>query len=185
MQRIYDICERESYPLPTVYQGNYNPVARHIEADLFPLLRRLNIAFNAYSPLAGGFLVKDASLVTGQGQGRWAADNQIGQIYRSMYGKPALLEALREWDAIAREAGVSRSALAYRWVLYHSALKGEFGDGCIVGSTKTAQLEETVRDVRDGPLPAGAVERIERIWKAVEHQAPVDNYNSYVVKLNL
>ena len=103
-------------------------------------------------------------------------------MYRTLYGKPALLEALKEWDAIAKEAGVSRSALAYRWVLYHSALKGSLGDGCIIGATKTQQLEETLRDIKEGPLPTTAVERIEGVWGSVRQEAPVDNYISYLGK---
>lgn len=99
-----------------------------------------------------------------------------------MYGKPALIEALKDWEAIAHDAGVSKAALAYRWVLYHSALKGEFGDGCIIGATQTEQLEETMRDVREGPLAKETIERIEGIWKGVEHEAPLDNYNSYLGK---
>jgi aflatoxin B1 aldehyde reductase len=182
VQKVYDICKANSYLLPTVYQGNYNPVARLTEAELFPLLRKLKISFNAYSPLAGGFLVKDASLFTSQGSGRWDKDNMIGQIYRTLYGKPALLEALKDWEAIARDAGVSKASLAYRWVLYHSALKGEFGDGCIIGATQTEQLEETLQDVKEGPLLKETVERIEGIWEKVEHEAPLDNYNSYMKK---
>lgn len=136
--------------------------------------------FYAYSPLAGGFLVKDAALFSSRGAGRWAKDNPLGQIYRSLYGKPALLGVLEEWGAIAQEAGASRAALAYRWVLYHSALKGALGDGCIIGATRTGQLEETLHDIKDGPLPEGTVERIEKIWESVKHEAPVDNYHSYV-----
>jgi aflatoxin B1 aldehyde reductase len=185
VEKVYNICKENSYPLPTIYQGNYNPVARHIESDLFPLLRKLKIAFYAYSPLAGGFLVKDASLFTSQGSGRWGKDNPLGLMYRTLYGKPALLQALKEWDAIAKEAGVSKAALAYRWVLYHSALKGELGDGCIIGASRTEQLQETLQDVKEGPLPKGAVERIEGIWGRVENEAPVDNYNSFIGKVKM
>lgn len=97
-----------------------------------------------------------------------------------MYGKPSLIAALKEWDAIATEAGVSKASLAYRWVLWHSSLKGEMGDGCIIGATRTEQLEETLHDIKEGPLPKGAVEKIEKIWENVRHEAPVDNYSSYL-----
>lgn len=60
VQKAYDICKQNGYVLPTVFQGNYNPVARRQETELFPTLRKLNIAFYAYSPLAGGFLTKTA-----------------------------------------------------------------------------------------------------------------------------
>ena len=116
-----------------MFQGNYNPVARHYESTLFPLLRDLNIAFYAYSPLAGGFLVKDGqTLKTGSGQGRWDPTSRSGKVYNERYVKPSLLEALSEWEAIANEARVSKAALAYRWVTYNSKLSAEHGDGIIV-----------------------------------------------------
>ena len=119
--------------LPTVFQGNYNPVARHYDTTLFPLLRELNIAFYAYSPLAGGFLVKDPSILrAGSGQGRWDAKTPLGKVYNDIYTKPSLLEALSEWEAIANEARVSKAVLAYRWVMYNSKLSAECGDGIVV-----------------------------------------------------
>ena len=54
VERIYKHCKEHNYVLPTVYQGNYSPVARKQEQLLFPTLRKYNIAFYAYSPLAGG-----------------------------------------------------------------------------------------------------------------------------------
>ena len=133
MRRVYDYAASKGYVLPTVFQGNYNPVARHYDTTLFPLLRELNIAFYAYSPLTGGFLVKDAhTLESGGVQGRWNPSSGVGKVYNGSYTKPSLLEALSEWEAIANEARVSKAALAYRWVMYNSKLNAEHGDGIIV-----------------------------------------------------
>ena len=133
VRRVYDYAKSKGYVLPTVFQGNYNPVARHHEKTLFPLLRELEIAFYAYSPLAGGFLVKDAhTLKTGSVQGRWDPGTPLGKAYNDIYTKPSLLEALSEWEAIANEARVSKAVLAYRWVMYNSKLSVEHGDGIIV-----------------------------------------------------
>jgi aryl-alcohol dehydrogenase-like predicted oxidoreductase len=60
VREVYDFAKSKGYVLPTVYQGNYNPVARHYDFTLFPLLRELEIAFYACSPLAGKFSVKGA-----------------------------------------------------------------------------------------------------------------------------
>lgn len=98
-----------------------------------------------------------------------------------MYCKPSMIAALKEWEAIAAEAGVSKAALAYRWVLYHTELKGELGDGCIIGATTTEQLEETLKDIKEGPLPMEAVDKIEGIWERVKAEAPLDNYHSYTL----
>lgn len=133
MRRVYDYAKSKGYVLPTVFQGNYNPVARRYDTTLFPLLRELNIAFYAYSPLAGGFLVKDREMLsTGAGTGRWDANSRIGKMYNARYTKPSLLEALSEWEAIANEARVSKAALAYRWVMHNSQLSAKHGDGIIV-----------------------------------------------------
>ena len=43
VQKIHDICKREGYPLPTVYQGDYSAIARKQEEELLPLLRKLGI----------------------------------------------------------------------------------------------------------------------------------------------
>ena len=67
VQEVYDVAKAKGYVLPTVYQGMYSPVNRKTE-ELLPLLRRLGISFNAYSPLAGGFLTKTRGYVQ-QGKG--------------------------------------------------------------------------------------------------------------------
>lgn len=53
---IYYFMKERGWITPTVYQGMYNGITRAVEADLFPALMRLNIAFYAYNPLAGGML---------------------------------------------------------------------------------------------------------------------------------
>jgi aflatoxin B1 aldehyde reductase len=58
VQTVYDICKKEGYVLPTVYQGGFNPISRGAEEGLFPTLRKLGIAFYAFSPLGGGYFSK-------------------------------------------------------------------------------------------------------------------------------
>ena len=94
-----------------------------------------------------------------------------------MYAKPAYLEALSEWEAVAKDAGCSKADLAYRWVTYNSPLKPENGDGIIVGASNLEQLKQTMEGLKAGPLPEEAVKRIDHLWKTIEHEAPLDNYN--------
>jgi aflatoxin B1 aldehyde reductase len=180
VQKIYDIQSAAGSVLPSVFQGNYNAVSRHIEKDLFPLLHKLKISFYAYSPIAGGFLVKNsAQLRAKDDPGRFGPNARTGDMYTSMYGKESLFQAVDEWGQIATDAGISKAALAYRWITFHSALKGENGDAVIVGASKSAQLEETLTAVEQGPLPESIAERASAIWEKVEHEAPLDNYNSF------
>jgi len=180
VQKIYDIQLANGAVLPTVYQGNYNAVARHIEDDLFPLLRKLKIAFYAYSPIAGGFLVKTSdALRSGNVEGRFAKNSPIGSIYTSLYLKESLYKALDEWQVIAKDAGISKVSLAYRWVAYHSALKPSLGDAIILGASKVAQLQESLKAIEDGPLDAKTAKRVDALWDQVKDEAPIDNYNSF------
>jgi aflatoxin B1 aldehyde reductase len=75
--------------------------------------------------------------------------------------------------------------LAYRWVTYHSILKEEYGDGVVFGASSEKQLEETLKAIDDGPLGKETVERVEGIWKMVEKEAPMDNYQDFVVKIGV
>lgn len=184
VQKIYDIQSAAKSVLPSVFQGNYNAVSRQVETDLFPLLRKLKISFFAYSPIAGGFLVKTSdSIRKKEATGRFGPDSRIGNMYIDMYGKDSLLDALDEWEHIAKDAGISKAELAYRWIAWHSALKREEGDAIIFGASKTEQVEGTLAAIEAGPLDAKSVQRIEDIWKKVEKDAPRDNWNSYMANI--
>ncbi|KAF1973654.1 aflatoxin B1 aldehyde reductase member 2 [Bimuria novae-zelandiae CBS 107.79] len=173
VQEAYDVAEEHGYVKPSVYQGNYSPVARHLETMLFPTLRKLNMAFYAYSPLAGGFLTKTPEDLDA-GKGRFDP-KVLGGMYKNMYDKPTLREALGEWNAIAEKEGISKAELAYRWVGYNSALKAELGDAVIFGASKIGQIEPTANGLKKGDVSKEAAERIEKIWESVKAEAPVDN----------
>ena len=79
IERIYTLCKEKGYLLPTVYQGNYSPVARKQETILFPTLRKLNMSFYAYSPIAGGFLAKSKQYILDK-KGRFDPDTPIGAM---------------------------------------------------------------------------------------------------------
>lgn len=48
VQKIIDICEEKGYIKPSVYEGHYNPLVRGGEKELFPILRKHNMAFFVY-----------------------------------------------------------------------------------------------------------------------------------------
>ena len=133
------------------------------------------MAFYAYSPLAGGLLTKTAQQIK-DGAGRFD-EKTLGGMYRSMYMKPAYLEALSKWEAIANEEGCSRAELAYRWVTYNSPLKKEQGDAIVVGASTVEQLEQTLKGIQHGPLSRKACEGIDMVWEEIKHEAPLDNFS--------
>ncbi|KAH6675934.1 aldehyde reductase [Halenospora varia] len=131
VQQVYDVCKAKGLVLPTVYQGLYNPVNRKTEEELLPLLCTLEISFNAYSPLAGGFLTTTREDVV-NGEGRFSKDQYRG-LYAKMYSNEPFLEAHDEWGRIANKESVTRLELVYRWMCYYSSLKGRLGDGILLG----------------------------------------------------
>jgi aflatoxin B1 aldehyde reductase len=176
VREVYDVCKAKGYVLPSIYQGLYSPVNRKQEQLLFPLLRTLNIAFYAYSPIAGGFLTKTRSYVE-NGEGRFNKERFFG-MYGKLYTSPSYLEALDEWGYIASEEGVTKAALAYRWVNYHSHLKAELGDGVIIGASSLKQLEQTLEALEAGPLSDTAIKGIDGIWEKVKPDALLDNFQA-------
>ncbi|TLD33448.1 hypothetical protein PspLS_01552 [Pyricularia sp. CBS 133598] len=172
IDEIVQVAKENNFVVPSVYQGNYSAVARHIESDVFPTLRKHNMAFYAYSPSAGGFLMRPKESLL---EGRFGKDDQGGQMYNALYNKPSLVAALDTWGQIAEDEGVQRGELAYRWVVYHSQLRGELGDALILGASKPSQLEGSVEWVKKGPLSDGAAKKINALWDDVKAEAPVHN----------
>jgi aflatoxin B1 aldehyde reductase len=50
---------------------------------------------------------------------------------------------------------------ALRWLVHHSCLRGEVGDGVILGASSPAQLTHNLAAVAEGPLPATVVSAID------------------------
>ena len=98
------ICKDESYPLPEVYQGLYNPINRRVEKELLPVLRSNGIAFVAYNPLAGGMLTGKHSREDGEvPKGRFHKNKN----YSDRFYKPDVFDALDKINAACNKADIS------------------------------------------------------------------------------
>ncbi|KAL2851051.1 NADP-dependent oxidoreductase domain-containing protein [Aspergillus pseudoustus] len=177
VEDVIRVAKEKNWVLPSVFQGNYSAVARHAETELFPILRQYGIQFYAYSPIAGGFLTKTVDQLLQGAQGRWDPSTFLGALYHRLYNKPSMLEGLKLWESISNDTGIPKVELAYRWVVYNSGLKREHGDKVVFGSRNLQQLEETLAAINKGPLGSDVVERIEEMWRLVEKDSPLDNFN--------
>ncbi|KAF4995352.1 hypothetical protein FDECE_12844 [Fusarium decemcellulare] len=173
IEEIIQVAKDNGFVVPSVYQGNYSAVARRADDEIFPTLRRHSIPFYAYSPIAGGFLSKSKAALT---EGRFSKDNPFANIYHGMYNRPSLVAALDVWEQISDDEAVTKAELAYRWIVYHSNLRGDLGDAVIVGAKKEQQLRETVEVIKKGPLSEGAVKRIDEMWESVKEEAALNNF---------
>jgi aflatoxin B1 aldehyde reductase len=181
VEEAYAICKEHGYVLPTVYEGNYSAVARKADTLLLPTLRRLGIAFYAYSPMAGGLLTKTPAQLgeRGPGAGRFAGEGFGATMYNALYNKPSYISALDHWAEAAKSVGVTKAELAYRWVVCDSPLSAAHGDAILFGGSTTAQVAEVLAWLKKGSLGADARAKIDEIWQMVEADAPMDNYQSF------
>lgn len=162
IQEWLDIAEKENLVKPTVYQGQYNLLCRAYEDDLFPLLRKNNISFNAYSPLAGGFLLGNFTAEGVVGGSRFSNPGP----FKDWYDKPSMHEAIKHLRAISEKTGLGMDELSIRWLAYHSALQDQ--DGIILGASKVGQITKNVEQIKKGPLDDKVAKELSDLWESVK-----------------
>jgi aflatoxin B1 aldehyde reductase len=161
VRAVLGICSKNGWVPPTVYEGLYNAVSRRAEDELLPDLADIGMRFHAYNPLAGGAFAPGFGSGKVEPGSRWDPNLPQGQLYRSRYLNPAYLAALGAMHEACAQAGVSPISAALRWLVHHSLLRGEAGDGVILGASSPAQLTQNLAAVAEGPLPATVVSAVD------------------------
>ncbi|KAL2015846.1 hypothetical protein VTK56DRAFT_4693 [Thermocarpiscus australiensis] len=164
LAEFLEICNKNGYVKPSIYQGQYNLIRRKAETTLFPILRKHGMTFNAYSPLGGGFLT--GRLTAGETEGtRFAEGNAIGQFLKAQYDKKEMHDAINHLSETIGSLNISKAEASLRWICYHSALGPD--DGIILGASKLSQLAENVEAISRGPLPGSVVSAMDKIWRTI------------------
>jgi len=165
--RLVQLCQSNGWVQPAVFQGLYNPLNRRVEEQLLPVLRKHNIAFIAFNPLAAGLLTgkhtKDGEVPPGRFK-----DN--GNYLPRFYTDPNFqaLDLIREACAAH---GVSLVEATYAWLMHHSVLSGS-EDGILLGASSMAQLEENMSACQGSkPLHADVVTAFEKAWAITAPEA--------------
>ncbi|PVH95863.1 Aldo/keto reductase [Periconia macrospinosa] len=166
---ICEICLKNNYPLPSVYQGLYNALHRTVEHELLPCLRKYNIAFYAFNPLAGGYLTdryaRDTTAANIEPGSRFDATNIQGKMYRMRYWNDAFFDALDVVRPAVKAKGLRESEAALRWIVNHSMLKREYGDKVIIGASSGKQLEMNLADLEGAELDGEVLEALDKGWE--------------------
>lgn len=166
---IWHLCKKCGCPKPSVYQGLYNGLSRMAEKELFPALRKLNMRFYAFNPLAGGLLSgKYSNFSDNPSPGRFT----FRPNYLNRYWKKSFFEAVNVLSIKCRETEIKLLEAAFRWLAFHSALNQNEGDGIIIGASKINQLEQNIAAVRKGPLPESVVNAFANAWEAAKPNCP-------------
>lgn len=162
VQEIYDICKKEGYPPPTVYQGGYNPIYRMPETVLLPTLRKLGIAYYIFSPLGGGILAKPIEEVMKPKAGTRFHEMTV---FGDLYLREPTIEALKKMSSLCDDNKISMMEATMRWLMHHSPLEEQ--DAIVLGASSKEQIDATLSACEQGPLPKSMVDGWEEVWKSI------------------
>lgn len=167
--QINELCIKNGWVQPSVYQGLYNAIHRSVEPELFPCLRHYGMAFYNYNPLAGGYLTdryhreqQNESIEKGS---RFDPNTWQGKSYRGRYWNDAMFDALEILRPVAKKHGLTEAECALRWMIHHSLLNRAHGDAVIIGASSTKHLEQNLVDLEKGPLPEEVVKAFDAGWE--------------------
>jgi aryl-alcohol dehydrogenase-like predicted oxidoreductase len=99
---------------PQVIQNSYSLLARRDERDVLPLCAQRGVAYQAFSPLAGGWLT--GKYRRGEDYPAGSRMTQRPEPYLRLLADRTF-DALAELDTIARRLHISMAGLALAWLL--------------------------------------------------------------------
>ena len=162
---VVETCRHNGWMQPVVYQGLYNALTRDVEPELFPCLRNYGISFYAYNPLAGGLLTgKYQSIDDMPDSGRFAERNG----YEERYWKKDYFDVLQQLTKTCGELGLTPTQAAMRWLVNHSLLDAEQGDGIILGATRIEHLTDNMAACDQVPLDQSILDIFDQGWEVIK-----------------
>lgn len=165
LERILRLCEEKDLQKPICYQGEYNLITRGMETRLLHILRSNGMTFNAFRPLAAGFLTGKS--VNNEHEGtRFGDDNPLGKFAQKLFGAEDLHSAMKKFTEETKSYNQTPIEVAIRWIMYHSALGDK--DAVIIGASRAEQVRETVDIINKGPLPEELLKATDDLWNAVK-----------------
>ena len=136
---------------PVTEQPQYSLLYRErVEDEILPVTEPKGMGLVVWSPLAMGMLTGKYDDGVPEGS-RFAANDG----FRERFFTDANVARVKALEPIAHDLGITRAQLALAWVLRQSGVSS-----VITGTTKVAQIEETVA-AADVVLDDAAIERIE------------------------
>ena len=162
---VFELCRRHGWMEPEVYQGMYNALTRDVERELFPCLRNYGMRFYAYNPLAGGLLTgKHLSMQQIPEEGRFNRERG----YLDRYWKQDYFAVLQELQTYCADSGIKPVEVAMSWLVNHSRLEANLGDGIILGASSLNHLEQNMAACAQAPLAQPLLDILDRGWEIIK-----------------
>jgi len=161
------ISENHGYTPPTVSQPMYNLLARGIEQEYLACCKKFGISVIPYNPLAGGLLTGKHKPQEAPIPGTRFDGNKM---YQDRYWHVDYFAAVEQVADIARRAGMSVVALAFRWLLSQPVV-----DSVILGASRMEQLEENLKLCQGAPLSDEVLKECDAVWEKLRGVTPKYN----------
>lgn len=145
LSEVVSLCRSADWAVPVSDQVQYSALWRTIERDVTPACRAAGLGMLAWSPLAMGVLTGKYLPGKAPLEGRGSSDNAW---FLERYLRTGALEAVQEFNKVARDAGYTGAQLALAWCLQEEQMTS-----AIVGVTSPAQLSENLARVDDALDP--------------------------------
>ena len=166
---VWHICDKHGWVKPTVYEGVYNPLTRRAEAELNDCLNAFGMRFYAFNPMCGGLLTgRYGAYTDAPTDGRFTHRPN----YQGRYWKKSFFDAVDLIKAAAEKNGITSIEATYRYLAFHSMLRGDRGDAILIGASKLNHLVQNMETIKAGPLPQDMIEAFERAWTITKGDSP-------------
>ena len=155
---ICELCERNGWKKPDIYQHSYQAIQRSVEPGLLLYLGYDGIAFGIFSSIPGRMLTehKEANRFNPK-------KNAILSYFHKHYWIDSYVDALDVIKTVAQKLGMTTTAWAVRPTSPYSLMKREQGDATVMSVIGAAHLEENATIMKKRPL-------LEEIVKAFDKE---------------
>lgn len=152
--------QRLGLPRYVSVQNNFSLINRRCESELAQVCLRERVSLLPYSPLGGGVLTGkyNQGLPAGGRFTEYLTDGAPRQkAMASRFVNARTLETTQRLEAIARDIGVSVTAMSVAWSRQHP-----FVASTIIGATSVEQLRESL-EAKDLTLDSETLARIDQV----------------------
>jgi aryl-alcohol dehydrogenase-like predicted oxidoreductase len=95
-----------------------------------------------------------------------AASEKIMVIDRAT-GRMIIFSVLDSFKRICADVEITPVNAAFSWLINHSNLSAELGDGIILSVSKVSQLTDNLSAFNQGPLNASILKVLDRGWEVI------------------